>query len=250
MQVKGHDEANAPGTVNVVPSEGGYYEMPISQLQKQAELLHRMIEDRIQRGGLNNFETGTFNQPMSAVALVQISQGQDLIVMPRLGTRGLLKQDIVEMGIKQIIEAEAGDSFKMGSKDWEVAKLKGEYAIEFIYSFKDAKLEMARTSMAASQRGLIPDKSIRRDTLQREDPDGDERELRWEEAERLSPLIKMDRTIRSLLKEADRGEEGAEEEAMMLTAQLIPALKQAMAGEMTPEPEEQAKPSQPLLPTM
>ena len=251
MKVRGHDEANAPGTVNVVPAEGGYYDMPISQLQQQAELLHKMIQDRVDRA------TQTFMQsmlqPKTATEIIGIAQERGDAILPRLGTRGLLKQGLAEMAIKQTIQAaenEKVDTVKMGSREWDIGKLKGEYEVEFEYSFRDQKLDIARASMAATQRGMIPDKAIRRDTLQREDPDRDERELRWEEAERISPLVKMDRTIRSLLEEADRGQEGAEEEAMMLTAQMLPALKQAMAGQMTPGQGEEIKPAQPLLPAL
>ena len=247
-KVKGHDEVTAPGTVNVVPSEGGYFLMPIGQLQQQAELLHRMIQDRVDRA------TQTFMQsmlqPKTATEIIGIAQEKGDVASPRLATRGLLKQGLAEMAIKQTIRAaenEKVDTVKMGGMEWDIGKLKGEYGVEFTYSFKDQKVDIARASMASTLRGIIPDKAIRL-TLQREDPERDERELDWEEAGRLSPLVKMDRIIRSLLKEADRGQEGAEEEAMMLTAQILPALDQAIAGQMTPEREEEIKPAEPLLP--
>ena len=250
MPVKGHTEATAPGTVNVTPSEGGYFDMPMGQLQQQAELLHTMIQSRIDRATQSFIQS--MLQPKSATEIVGITQERGDVILPRLATRGLIKQDTSVMAIKQTIESAKKNhktTFKMGNRDdWEVSKLEGEYDIEFTYSSKDSRMDIARGSIAASQRGVIPDKAIRRDTLQREDPEKDERELRWEEAERLSPLVKMDRTIRSLLEEAKRDEPGAEREAMMLTAQMIPALKQAMAGQMTPQAEGQVKPSQPMIP--
>ena len=60
----------------------------------------------------------------------------------------------------------------------------------------------------------------------------------------------MDRTIRGLLEEANRGVEGAMEEAMMLTAQILPALDQAIAGQMTPEQAPEVEPAQPVLPAV
>ena len=248
----GVDELTTPGTTHVVPAEGGGWKsMPIGRLQQQAELLHTMIQNRIDRA------TQTFMQsmlqPRTATEIIGIAQEKGDVASPRLATRGLLKQGLAEMAIKQTIqvtENEKVNTVKMGGREWDIGKLKGEYGVEFTYWFKDQKVDIARASMAAAQRGVIPDKAIRRDTLQREDPDRDERELRWEEAERISPLVKMDRTIRSLLEEADRGQEGAEEEAMMLTAQMIPALKQAMAGQMTPGQSEGIKPAEPLLPAL
>ena len=82
------------------------------------------------------------------------------------------------------------------------------------------------------------------------DPDGEERQLRWEEAERLNPLVKINRTRRAVGKLADDGEPGAEEDLMMLTLQMIPALRQAMQGLMTPNMPEELKPSKPMIPLL
>ena len=104
--------------------------------------------------------------------------------------------------------------------------------------------------MDTSQRGLIPDRDIRINTLQREDWEADERQLRWEEDERLSPLIKLDRNIRALLEDAKRGEPGAGRQAKMLIIQMIPALRQAMQGLMTPNMPEELEPAQPMIPLL
>ena len=156
----------------------------------------------------------------------------------------IIKQTIAEcenFGIREV---------KLGGQSWEISKLKGEYDIEFKYSFKDPRMDAARQALATSQRGLIPDRDIRINTLMREDWQKDEDQLRWEEAERLSPLIKMNRTRRAVGKMADEGEPGAEEELMMLTLQMIPALKQAMEGLMTPGQSEEVKPGQPFIPLL
>jgi len=49
---------------------------------------------------------------------------------------------------------------------------------------------------------------------------------------------------------ADDGEPGAEEELMMITLQMIPALRQAMQGLMTPNQVEEVKPGQPMVPLL
>jgi len=249
MPVKGHDEVTKPGAVNVVPSEGGYEYMPIGEVINHVELLIAKIEERLQRGGLNAFEAGTFKQPMSAVALIQVAQGQDLIYLPRVATRGLLKQDLSEMLIKQVI-ASGESTVKLNNQEFEVAKLKGEYEIEFKYSFNDPKLDAARSSLAAAQRGLIPDRAIRRDTLQREDPEEDERWLAWEKAARVSPLVDLRRTILHLIEEADRGDEDARGEAeIMCDSQYLPMLEQAILGKELQGAGE-LKPAQPVVPLM
>ena len=174
-------------------------------------------------------------------------------MLPRLANRGLLKQDGAEMFLKQTIDgaARAGLSeLKLNGKTWEIAKLKGDYTIEFKYSYKDRRTDAALQAVATAQRGMIPDRDILINTLQREDWQADENQLAWEEAERISPLIKLNRKRRAVGKAADDGEPGAEEELMILTIQMIPALKQAMQGLMTPGQPEEVKPGQPLVPVM
>ncbi|KKK68474.1 hypothetical protein LCGC14_2943680, partial [marine sediment metagenome] len=61
---------------------------------------------------------------------------------------------------------------------------------------------------------------------------------------------KLDRNIRGLLEDAKRGEPGAERQAKMLVIQMIPALRQAMEGLMTPNMPEELKPAQPLVPLL
>lgn len=226
--------------------------MPIGQLQQQAELLHRMIQDRMDRATQSFLQS--ILQPRTATEIIGIAQERGDILLPRLATRGLLKQGLAEMAIKQTIQiAKNGkmDTVKLGNREWEISKLiqpSNGYEIEFNYFFKDPKMDAARASIGATQRGIIPDKSIRRDTYQREDPERDERELNWEESARLFPLVKMNRLRRSTGEEADRGEPGAEEELKIITIQEIAALKQAIAGEMTPEQAEEVKPEQPVVP--
>jgi hypothetical protein len=251
MKVKGHDEVTEPGAVNVTPAEGGYYSMPLGELKAQATLLHNMIEERIQRGGLNNFQSGTFTQPMSAVALMQVAQGQDLIVLPRLATRGLLKRDLTKMFLRQTIQAakkQGVTEVMVGDEVWDITKLDEPLAVEFSYFFKDPKLDIARASMAAAQRGLISDKMIRRDTLSLEDPERTERELDWEAAGRLSPAVDIGRKVTALLHEADRGVEGAEFEAIQMAIQWTKTMDQIEAGMMPLTPGESLKPTQPLIP--
>ena len=254
MPVKGADEATAPGATNVVPSEGGYYDMPIGEIRAQAEILHRMIQDRIDRSTQSFIQSAL--QPRTATEIIGIAQEKGDVVSPRLATRSLLKQGLAEMAIKQTIQAakEAKVStVKLGNREFEISKLtqpSDGYEIEFKYYFKDPKMDAARASIGASLRGVIPDKSIRRDTLQREDPEKDERELNWEESARLFPLVKMNRLRRSTGEEADKGEPGAEEELKLITLEMIPAIKQAIAGQMTPEQPEEVKPEQPVVPAL
>ena len=192
-------------------------------------------------------------QPKTATEILKISQEQGDIITPRIATRGLLKQDLAEMFINQTIEdAQKAkmQTVKLDGTEWEVSKLKGDYSIVFKYHFQDPRVDAARQSMATSQRGLRPDAWIRRNTIMSEDPEGEERQLRWEEDERISPLIKLDRNIRALLEDGKRGEPGAIRQAKMLIIQMIPALRQAMEGLLTPNRPEELEPAQPIIPLL
>lgn len=245
------DELNAPGAVNETPKDSRYELMPLGQLQAAFDILYRMIQERMQRGTSQIYRN--IANPPTATQIIMESQEQGNIVMPRLNTRGLLKQDLAYMFIKQTIDAAEKakvQSVKLGNQEFEVSKLKGEYEIQFKYHFQDPRVDAAQQAIATAQRGFIPDRDIRINTLQREDWEADERQLRWEEAERISPVIKLNRTRRAIGYLADEGEPGAEEELMMITIQEIPALKQLMEGLMTPNMPEELKPSQPLVPLL
>src|SRR3990167_876105 len=65
-----HDAITNPR--NVTKTTGAFDAVPIGELKAMAESLHQMLEVRMQRGGINNFDMGTFNQAMSAVALIRV----------------------------------------------------------------------------------------------------------------------------------------------------------------------------------
>jgi hypothetical protein len=244
-----HDEVTKPGAVNVVPVGGGYDFMPLDEIKQSAILLHQMIETRVQRGGVSNFDMGTFTQPMSAVALVEVGEGRDQVFLPRLGARGLLKQQLAEMFIQQIIQS-GESSVMIGRKEVQVSKLDGDYDITFKYFIKSPKVDIARYTMAEAAGNLVSNKMKRESILQLEDPAGEERQLRSEEAELLSPRIKMYRTIKALLEEGEHGDEDAQLEAEMLAMELGITLEQVMSGNFEPTTPTPAQAPKPMIPLM
>ena len=248
-----YSKLTKPGSMTATDIGGGAEPVAYGELKRSAYLLHTMIETRIQRGSLSNLDLGIMgNQPWSAVALIEIGEGRDQVFLPRLGARGLLKQQIAEMIIEQIISTGAS-SVEIGSRghkrSFNVSKLQGAYEIAFNYFIKSPKTDVARFSMATAAGNLISEKAKRRDILQREDPEEDERQLRWEAAERLSPAIKMNRTIKSLVEMAKRGDKDALFEAEILSAEMGMNLKQMIAGDtkQIPKPGKEEAP-QPLVP--
>ena len=246
------DDVSAPDAITPVDIGGGFMPLPYGELKRSAYLLHQMIESRVQQGSLSKFELGAFTQPMSAVALIEIGQGRDQVFLPRLGARGLLKQQAAEQIISQVLSLGVS-TVKLGTKghqrEFSVKKLEGEYSIEYKYFIKSPTLDLSRFSMAAAAGDLIPESAKRREILQREDPEEDERMLRWEEAERLSPVIKQYRIIRSLRERAEDGDKDAAFEADLMEAQLEATLGTMLSGQVSqvPQPEKDQKPQQ-LLP--
>jgi len=247
-----HKDLTSPGRVTSADIGGGAEPVNYGEIKRSAYLLHSMIETRVQRGSLSSIDLGTLDFQLSAVALVEIGEGRDQVFLPRLGARGLLNQQLADMMIDQIIKTGA-TSVEIGTRGhkrtFDARKLQGEYEVSFKYFIKSPKVDVARFSMAAAAGNLIPEKAKRRDILQREDPEEDERQLRWEEAESLSPAIKMDRTIRGLLEMAERGDESAGFEAELMSAEMGVNLQQMLSGnvEQQPKPEEAKKP-QPMVP--
>ena len=244
-----HDKLTDPRSV--IKTSGGFTPMPLGELRAMAVRLEVMLESRMQRGGINNFDMGVFNQAMSAVALIRIGQGRDKVYSPRLATHGLAKQDLTALAIKQIIQeatAKKIRSLKIGRQTYDLAILKEEYDIEFKYSIKDATIDAARQSMAVSEKGLIPRISILRDTLQREDPEGDLRELYSEEAELLFPNIKRKRILMALAEKAEKGDDDAQLDLELGLAELGITIDQLFSGQLPPaKPPEPPKPQQPMV---
>lgn len=237
-----------PGSMTAAELLGGAELVPYGELKRQAYLLHTMIETRIQRGSLSNLDLGIMgNQPWSAVALMEIGEGRDQVFLPRLGARGSLKQQIAEMFIEQMILI-GKSTIEIGARghqrSFQKSKLLGAYEVGFKYFIKSPKTDAARFSMAVAAGNLISEKSKRRDILQREDSDEDERWLRWEEMELLVPAVKMRRGIKALLEMAERGDKDAEAEAKLVLDTLGMTVEQTLSGNSEQIPATE-KPKQP-----
>ena len=241
--------AVSAGAMTQHETGGGFTKVDYGDARRAATLILGQIDKAIQQGSLSSIDLGTLEFELSAVALIEIGEGRDQVFLPRLGSRGLLKQQLAEMMVAQIINC-GQSNVEIGlpghKQSYKVSKLDGEYNIEFKYFMKSPELDAARFALANSTGTLIPEYAKRRDILKREDPEHDERMLRWEEAERISPRIKIYRTIKSLLEEAERGNEDAEFEAELLAAEMDMSLESLMAGDIDqiPKSEEQPKPNQ------
>jgi len=250
-----YDQLTGTGNVSAVDRPDAVQQVPYGDIKRSATLLHSMIETRIQRGSLSSTDLGTLNFPLSAVALVELGEGRDKIFMPRLGARGLLKEQIAELFIEQLMNSGLS-SFELGARGhkrtFKVGDLKGDYEIKFQYFIKSPQIDIARVSTAAAFGNLMSDYSKRRDVIKMSDPDREEALLGWEQAELLSPALRLHRRVKDMLKLAEAGYPDAEFEAEILSAEMGVTLKQMMlgGGGTTPSVEKTQTPQAPQIPLM
>ena len=97
-----------------------------------------MLDKAMQEGSLSAFDLGTFSQPMSAIALIEIGEGRDQVFAPRLGARGMMNQQMADMIIEQV--SQIGGSVELGTKGhkrtFETSMLEGEYETHYQYFVK------------------------------------------------------------------------------------------------------------------
>ena len=240
-----HAAVTKPGAVTQVEIGGGFESMPLGQLREQAWRFYQVFETRMQRGGANAFDLGTFTQTMSFVALEEIAEGRAQIYLPRLNTRGALYDGITKMGINQI-QTSGHSQFTIGNQTYDVADLEGEYDIKHKYTNRSPGRDAARWGMSAAAGADVSKKFKREHILELEDPEGEERQLRVEEAELLFVSVKKSRVILALAEDADAGSKKAELELKLALDELGVTLDQIMAGDIEPEqgiPKEPQKPS-------
>ena len=237
-----YEDVMASGANTRIAPDEDIARIDYGDAQRSANLAYGMLDKAIQEGTLSSFDLGTFSQPMSAVALIQIGEGRDQVFAPRLGARGMMNQQAADMFTRQVIQI--GGNVELGTsghkKSFSTSKLKGEYEVVFKYFVKSPQIDAGLYSLAAAAGNLIPEKAKREEILQREDPDGDMKQLRWEEAEMLSPAVKMNRIVNSLI------EQGEDLEAEILSAEMGMTIKQVLSGEVSqmPKPEDADLPTQ------
>ena len=220
--------------------------MPIQDVMRAYGQLMAVVESRIQRGSLSSIDLGIMpGQPPSAIALIQISEGRDQVFLPRLGARGLLNQQLSYMIIEQL--KQIGGTVELGPRghkqSFNTSKLAGEYGIVFKYFIKDTKVDAARYSVAGAAGNLISEKTKRRDVIQLEDPEGEEKQLDIEKAGRLFPIIEQTRIIKTL---AESEDDDLVFEAELAALSMGISLDRLMGGELPEVPREKEQRALPL----
>ncbi|KKL83173.1 hypothetical protein LCGC14_1977390, partial [marine sediment metagenome] len=243
-----------PGMGDVISMGKGKLEaIHLGEARQAAQQLYAILEKARQEGSYTDIDIGNVRQPFSAVALVAIGENKDMVYMPRLAAKEQLNIDTAEMLIRQALQI--GGFIDLGTpghkKAFATSKLMGEYDIQYKYFTKSPKIDIARMSLADAAAPWYPRRFIYENVLQVEDPDGLEEQWYSEQAELLSPNVRMVRTIRKLLRRAkEKNDPDAAREAQIMANDLGISIDQARAGELEPPEIEAPKPGQSALPLL
>lgn len=236
------DKVTKAGSMVTTDFPNAYTNMPIQDVMRSFGQLLAVVETRIQRGSLSSIDLGIMpHQPPSAIALIQISEGRDQVFLPRLGSRGLLNQQLGYMIIDQVMKI--GGTVELGAKghkqSFQTSKLDGDYDIVFKYFVKDTKIDAARFSIARVASEYFDRRTVLAEVIQAEDPDGILLKKYRDEAEDLSPAVKRTRIIKALYETGDPDDEF---EADQIALEAGMDIKRILAGEVPELPEKKAPP--------
>ena len=243
-----HQDLTGFGRVTSAEIGGGAEPIPVEDIRRAALMLHSMMDTRMQRGSLSSIDLGTLSFPLSAIALMELSEGRNQVQLPRLQAKALMNQGLAEMFTAQVLQMEG--SMRLGIKGhertWDTQKLEGEYTTSYKYFTKSPKLDIARFSMAREAANYLDEDTIRREILQLQDPDGVKKKRFYDMAALVSPAVLKLRILKSLVAQNE------DFEAELFAAELGMTVKQMLAGELPKPPElpGPGKPRESLLPLL
>ena len=246
-----YDDAMTPGAITPAVIGGGIKMIDFGDAIRAAEMADRKLEKAIQEGSFTDLDIGNVRQPFSAVALIEIGEGREQLLLPRLATKEWLNIDTAEMVTRQLIQI--GGTVELGAKGHEekysTGDLKGDYTVDYKYFVKSPKIDVARVTVANQSKEWYPRKHIYSDVLQVEDPVGMEEEWYSQLAEMVDPNVLKLRIVLNLLARADDGDEDAEMEAFIMAQGMNLSIEQIKAG-IVPETPPLPTPESaiPLLP--
>lgn len=241
-----------PGANVPVEAPSAISLIPYGKAERAMLLALQEINKAINDGTLARITLGDLPGDLSAVALLQVEQGQGQVYMPRLGARGLLKEQIAPMIIKQCQDL-GMSTIEMGvsghRRNWKIADLDGEYRVGYKYTNKSPETDYARISMAKSYVNVIDEVSILRDVVKRDDPEGDLKRLNRQRLRGDVPMLRIYDGLMALTEAHEDGDESAAAEIAITEAQLGVSAEQLLAGNL-PQQGQQAQPQESELPLL
>ena len=186
-----YDKLMRPKAVSGADIGGGTRIISQGDANRAAMMAMERMDRNMNEGG---FIPRQLDSPApSGIALIIEKEGKDVIYLPRLKLKSSMKTALGDMFTAQVIQL--GGTVEIGTpghkREFETNKLKGQYEVTHKFSVTSLATNAGLASLAAAYGNLISDRAKRRDILQREDPDGDERWLSYEEARRTIPAIRF-----------------------------------------------------------
>lgn len=231
-----YGKAVGMGRMTSVENAGGIRRIDTGDAKDATRLMQTLLSRMIQAGSLSMTDFGNLNFPLSAVALIQLGEASGQVFLPRLGTKGLLYQDMTKMFIRQVLRE--GGAVSLGEvghqRTFDTKILEGVYTPVFGYTPKSPETDAALTSIADAQRVFFDDRTILERTFKVPDVDEMLRRKRIEEAELVSDEVRLYRAAKALLEE---GPGKDEVEAQLIANKLSLTLEQIRSGTLEPLPE-------------
>lgn len=216
------------GTDTAADIDGGAKLVPQGDVNQAGQLLQTILSRAIQQGSLSSSDFGNLQFPLSAVALVKLGESSGQVFLPRLGTKGLIMQQMAYMIIEQLL-ALGVPTIKLGQRGHErtfqTASLKGDYSIEYLYTLKSPETDVALYSIAQVALQFFGIETVLSDVLKVKNPAETRRLKRLDDAELISPNIMRYRTALALI------EEEREVEAQILADEMGATIEQLTSGE-------------------
>lgn len=241
-----YSDATGQGKITAVDLKGGISRVETGDFKQAGQLLQTILSRLIQAGSLSLTDFGQLSFPLSAVALVQLGEANGQVFLPRLGTKGLIIQAVVEMAIRQM--SKISGMIELGAPEhrqlYDTKVLEGRYSTNFLYTPQTPETDAALFTIAEIARDFLPDSMIYEKILKSENPAEIKALRRIEQAEELDPRIKMFRTAGDLIDMFDKtGDQQFETEALILASRLNISLEALRRGEAPEELPTEAKPN-------
>lgn len=237
------ENPRAPEQITAVEMGGGFKPVPTNDMKNATRQLLALLERRAQWGSISSIDYGNLTFPLSAVAIARLKESKDQIFWPRLDALAIyyrqLARQILRQYIKKGVSAELGEEGKR--RKFDPKRLDQDYTVEFNYFSQSPEEDMANTAHAGQQLAIgIPRHYVYTHTMNFKDPTSVMMQGDAEEAELLSPDIKLRRHIVALYRQ-DTPDGNTEAEM------LWPTLKAMLVQKMNPAPalEEPPKKKQP-----
>lgn len=217
-------------TVYPVDMGGGYKGMPIEDTHNAAVMFWNILNELLQMSTISNTNYGVLSFPLSGVAISNITEAKDKILIPALQAYSLYKRQLNDMINRQMIDqkisAELGEPGH--KKKYSYRDLKGDYSIHYRFFSISKEQQIADASIANAMGDNVSDDYKRRDIFKLQDPDGENRKIGFETLKKTHPIIQRQYQIYDLI------DDDKNVEALILYNELLELIRSGQVNMALP----------------